>query len=234
LKRLWYVVCRRVQLVRIRSELMILLQSSVDWRRHRFNSRFSHKVTTTHATNIKSYQVGTNHLAPQQIATQNAGLFEVEAIVGHKGSPKRRGEMLFKVKWLGFPESKNTWESHAVVRDTQAFVDYCSLHKLKAIIVRSSRMGRECNWLHTCWARTANLRAFNVFKTNTFCSGIYARFSPHLVFPQHWRGFISESLVSRNLTSPVARRIRVSSGRWNLIKFPKKGRAVWAYAQLDS
>lgn len=64
----------------------------------------NHKVITTHVTNLKAFKHVIEVHDPRKVAAQNAGMFKVERIVAHRGSAKRRTEMTFKVKWLGYPE----------------------------------------------------------------------------------------------------------------------------------
>ena len=54
-----------------------------------------------------------------RVNTPNAGMiaagghddgYLVEKIVGHRKSRGRQPRVSFKVKWLGYPESENTWE----------------------------------------------------------------------------------------------------------------------------
>ena len=95
----------------------------------------NHKTITTHISNLKTFKHLPDRQDVRKIAVQNAGQFEIERIVAHRGSRKKRSEMEFKVKWAGYPEDKyDTWEPFQNVRITQAFLDYCNNHRLKSII----------------------------------------------------------------------------------------------------
>ena len=37
--------------------------------------------------------------------------YEVEAILRHRGNPRKKSTMQFLVKWQGYDESANTWQS---------------------------------------------------------------------------------------------------------------------------
>lgn len=63
--------------------------------------------------------------------TGNTREWVVEAIVGHKGKPGHRD---FRVKWRGFDDNQNTWE-------TEAQLEQDIPEKLKSYIKRKNIQG---------------------------------------------------------------------------------------------
>ena len=71
---------------------------------------------------------------PRDAALRDENEFEVEAILNHSGTPKKRVDMKFLVKWKGYEEpSSNTWEPWANVR---------------------RRSHHRCSSLHRNWSRS--------------------------------------------------------------------------------
>jgi len=76
---------------------------------------------------------------PADIARKdNIDVYLVETIIGHKtvgkSEWKRKSNMQFHVKWLGYTET--TWEPWGNVKDTVAMVEYLTKMKKDAWIPR--------------------------------------------------------------------------------------------------
>ncbi len=39
------------------------------------------------------------------------------------------GKMLYLIKWLGYPDSQNTWQSYSDIKNTQAYKDFLANKK---------------------------------------------------------------------------------------------------------
>mmetsp|Transcript_22086 Transcript_22086/g.57630 ORF Transcript_22086/g.57630 Transcript_22086/m.57630 type:complete len:324 (-) Transcript_22086:593-1564(-) len=65
------------------------------------------------------------------VATLDDQLFLVESISAHRGSPRSKSAMTFKVRWQGFSPEDDTWEPYAFVKSTEAFQAYTKRAKLK-------------------------------------------------------------------------------------------------------
>jgi hypothetical protein len=95
----------------------------------------TNKVEDTHVHNLTDFKFDpSSGIDPVEVAARNAGVYVVNKILSHRGTPKKRLDMQFLVSWKGFSDKDNTWEPYANVRQTQAFVDYCTAHKLTSII----------------------------------------------------------------------------------------------------
>jgi hypothetical protein len=95
----------------------------------------TNKVEDTHVHNLTDFKFDpSSGIDPVEVAARNAGVYVVNKILSHRGTPKKRLDMQFLVSWKGFSDKDNTWEPYTNVRQTQAFVDYCTAHKLTSII----------------------------------------------------------------------------------------------------
>jgi hypothetical protein len=87
----------------------------------------THKVMNTHASNLSEFRYDpTSGLNSTEVAARNAGEFFIDKIVDHSGNVRRRSEITFRVRWKGYTLDDNTWQPMKTVRETQAFVDYCT------------------------------------------------------------------------------------------------------------
>jgi hypothetical protein len=51
--------------------------------------------------------------------------------------------MTFLIRWKGYTEKNDTWESYNNVRLTQAFVDYCTDKKMRSLVSKNLRNSNE-------------------------------------------------------------------------------------------
>jgi hypothetical protein len=54
--------------------------------------------------------------------------YVVDSICDHRGDPKRKRQLFFKVKWKGFADSEATWEPYSHVRQLAALDAYLATH----------------------------------------------------------------------------------------------------------
>ena len=54
------------------------------------------------------------------IAAKDYEEFEIESIISHSGNPKRKSDMEFQVRWLGYDESEDLWLPWSEVRNVPA------------------------------------------------------------------------------------------------------------------
>ena len=52
----------------------------------------------------------------------------VEAIVDHRGNPRRKATLEFRVRWRGYVEADDTWLLHREVKDLEALDTYLAKH----------------------------------------------------------------------------------------------------------
>jgi len=58
------------------------------------------------------------------VAFKDIGEFGVESIVEHLGDPKRKSEMDFLVRWMGYDDSHNVWLPWASLRSNPKLHEY--------------------------------------------------------------------------------------------------------------
>ena len=52
----------------------------------------------------------------------------VEAIIDHRGNPRKKLEMEFRIRWKGYEPADDTWEPFATVKDLAALDEYSAAH----------------------------------------------------------------------------------------------------------
>jgi len=57
--------------------------------------------------------------------------WEVLSIVAHRGTPRKRSKMVFKVRRQDFGPEDDTWVPYANVKTSRALLDYCKANNLK-------------------------------------------------------------------------------------------------------
>ena len=61
-------------------------------------------------------------------------LFQVEKILKHKGTKARRVQMEFRVKWLGYDDSDNSWVKWKDISHNALLHNYLREHNMATII----------------------------------------------------------------------------------------------------
>jgi hypothetical protein len=68
---------------------------------------------------------------PATIAAVDRDAFVVDSIVDHKGNPKNKNSLLFRVRWAGYEPSEDTWEPYKNLKNVVALEAYIS--KVKSL-----------------------------------------------------------------------------------------------------
>ena len=82
-------------------------------------------ISRIHALNLPS-TVDRDELL--RIAGIDHNEYVVEAIVNHRGNPRKRRDMEFLVRWKGYEPGDDTWEPYATVKDLAALDEYSAAH----------------------------------------------------------------------------------------------------------
>jgi hypothetical protein len=61
-------------------------------------------------------------------------MWEVDEIIAHRGSAKKRSAMTFRVRWTGFTEDDDTWEPWKNLRKNLKLHAYLRKSKLTALL----------------------------------------------------------------------------------------------------
>lgn len=79
--------------------------------------------------NTETEEHGPSYSQPPPDLIEGEEEYEVEAILKHQGTGKRRK---YLVKWLGYPTSQNSWEPEDALKNSQELLsEYRKLHKLR-------------------------------------------------------------------------------------------------------
>jgi hypothetical protein len=73
---------------------------------------------------MKAFEHDPRRVDPLTIAAKDYEEFEIEHIVTHSGNPKRKSDMDFQVRWLGYDESEDSWLPWSEVRNVPALHTY--------------------------------------------------------------------------------------------------------------
>ena len=87
-----------------------------------------------HASNMKPFVFDPLLVNPQDVARHDYLEFFVEKILAHKGNFRRKASLEFQVKWVGYDDSRNTWEPYSALRDLKPLHEYLSETNLKSLI----------------------------------------------------------------------------------------------------
>ena len=96
------------------------------------------KDHSTHVSRLHPYLYDEMRHDPRDAALRDENEFEVEAILNHSGTPKKRVDMKFLVKWRGYEEpSSNTWEPWANVRLVGKLHEYLRNNNMKGLVPKN-------------------------------------------------------------------------------------------------
>ena len=74
---------------------------------------------------------------PVDVARRDYIEFFIEKILDHRGDLKRKTSLYFKVKWLDYDETFNSWESYSNLLHAGPLHDYLRHHNLKKLIPKT-------------------------------------------------------------------------------------------------
>jgi hypothetical protein len=93
----------------------------------------TNKLEDFHITNLSPFEYDPLTVDPRKIANIDQDMVDIDEIVSHTGSPNRRANMRFHVKWS---DGDETWEPWSNVRRTEACHKYLNEHSMKYLIPR--------------------------------------------------------------------------------------------------
>ena len=73
---------------------------------------------------MKAFEHDPKRTDPLAVAARDNEEFEIDFIVAHSGNPKRKSEMDFLVRWLGYDESEDLWLQWSQLRNVPALHTY--------------------------------------------------------------------------------------------------------------
>ena len=101
----------------------------------------NNKLEDYHISSLTKFEYDVNEVDPRLIANRDSQMWDVEAVIAHRGDPKgSKRQLFFLIKWVGFDASQNTWEPWENVRDTAALQAYLTEKKLRSLIPQKFRV----------------------------------------------------------------------------------------------
>jgi hypothetical protein len=94
----------------------------------------SGKNFETHVSNLSPFNHDNIRTDPTDVAMHDEQEFLIDTILAHRGDRSRRSTMEFKVRWLGFGDTYDSWEPYANLRDTARLSEYLSANRLKSLL----------------------------------------------------------------------------------------------------
>ena len=107
---------------------------SNDFNNYTLRDLINHKDKIYHVTDLKVFNFDPTKTNTQDVARKDYLEFFIEKILTHRGDKNKSGQLEFLVQWLGYEESKNSWEPWKALRDTEKLHDYLRLHGMAKLI----------------------------------------------------------------------------------------------------
>lgn len=92
------------------------------------------KNLDTHITNLRPFLHDSTITDPVKVAVQNKEEFHIDHIMAHRGDRYSRTSMEYKVRWLGYDETYDSWEPYKNLRDTDQLISYLHANRMKTLI----------------------------------------------------------------------------------------------------
>ena len=94
----------------------------------------TNKEKKYHVTQMKQFHFDPMRTDPSDVARKDYLEFFIETILTHRGDTKRLSTLEFKVKWLSYNESHNSWEPWANLREMEILHLYLIQKNLRQLI----------------------------------------------------------------------------------------------------
>ena len=95
------------------------------------------KNVLVHVSRLKKLEHDSRFVDPLAIAAKDYEEDEVELILEHRGSPKRKSDMDFLVRWLGYDASEDLWLPWSSLRTNTVLHQYIKDHNMAKINSKS-------------------------------------------------------------------------------------------------
>jgi Chromo (CHRromatin Organisation MOdifier) domain len=94
----------------------------------------TNKEKKYHSTQMKHFKFDRLRTDPTDVARKYYLEFFTEAILAHRGDPKKLSTLQYRVEWLGYNESHNFWEPWAYLREMEILHLYLIQINLRQLI----------------------------------------------------------------------------------------------------
>jgi hypothetical protein len=99
----------------------------------------SHKELTVNISRLTPFIYDPLHTDPKAVAMAEQGEYYIDHVLAHRGNLNQKSTLEFKVRWLGFDKSKDSWEPWSELRDTDHLHAYLKLKGLEKMIPKKFR-----------------------------------------------------------------------------------------------
>ena len=99
----------------------------------------NNKVETVNINRLVPFYFDPEIHDPMHIAAKDYCEFPVEQVLAHRGSPKFRTRMEFKVRWQGYSPSDDTWEPWKTLRNLPSLHAYLISVGLARLVPKEHR-----------------------------------------------------------------------------------------------
>ena len=87
------------------------------------------KIISIHSARLREFYSNLEyHLSPTEVAATDNQEFVIDYIIEHDGETNDLTSLLFKVRWLGYDDTEDTWNSYKSVKSTSALDNYIYDH----------------------------------------------------------------------------------------------------------
>ena len=100
----------------------------------------TNKEREYHSTQMKQFLFDPLRTTPADVSRKDYLEFFIESILSHSGNPKRISTLQFKIKWLGYDETYNSWEPWSSLREMEVLHLYLIEHNMSNIIPRKFKI----------------------------------------------------------------------------------------------
>ena len=97
----------------------------------------NNKVETVHASRLSTFEYDPEHTDPIQVAYRDQELFNIEKVISFAGRTKPKKKWTFLVKWEGYEDTYNTWQSWDDVKGNAVVHDYLRQINMASAIPKS-------------------------------------------------------------------------------------------------
>ena len=87
--------------------------------KHTLSDLITHREYEVHITRLTPFEYDPLYSDPVEIAAKEQEEFFIEEILAHRGNNNLKSTLEFRVRWLGFDSSSDSWEPWKNLRDTK-------------------------------------------------------------------------------------------------------------------
>jgi transposase InsO family protein len=107
---------------------------AVDGAKYTLQDLVLDRIQHVHVSKLRPFVYDPVHTDPRVVANKERESFDVENILSHTGSSKKKSEMMFKTTWTGYSENEYTFQPWSSLRDNGKLHQYLINNNLKRLV----------------------------------------------------------------------------------------------------